>query len=106
MGCEGRRVRWGTGLTIEEMDTTRGDPAIRGTLSAIDDHGGARGRSPERPALRLHRPCLHHKPYSYRKAIIGSTCDARSAGMKPAASETAVSATADTPSTIGSQLFN
>ena len=60
-------------------------------------------RSPERLALQTHPPFLPFLPYSYLSAIIGSTCDARSAGMKPAPSATSVNATADAASTIGSQ---
>src|SRR5207248_240844 len=40
--------------------------------------------------------------YSYRSASIGSTCDARSAGTKPAPSATSASSTADAASTPGS----
>lgn len=40
--------------------------------------------------------------YSYFKALIGSTRDARCAGMKPAHSATSASATAESASTAGS----
>jgi hypothetical protein len=40
--------------------------------------------------------------YSYFSALIGSTRDARCAGMKPAHSATSASATADSASTAGS----
>src|SRR5260370_25201016 len=43
--------------------------------------------------------------YSYRNALIGSTRDARCAGMKPAASATIVSDTAALVNTIGSHPF-
>ena len=40
--------------------------------------------------------------YSYFNALIGSTRDARSAGMKPAQSATSASATAESARTAGS----
>ena len=40
--------------------------------------------------------------YSYFNAVIGSTRDARCAGMKPAHSATSASATAESASTAGS----
>src|SRR5712692_2567032 len=47
-----------------------------------------------------------HTPYSYRNARIGSTREARTAGINPAPTVTAVSRNADPPRTSGSHPFN
>jgi hypothetical protein len=74
-------------------------------LAALDDfRPGLFGRPREARSNShsLRRDSNPDASYSYFNALIGSTRDARCAGMKPAQSATSASATAESASTAGS----
>ena len=82
-----RRMAFSLSINERDLYLSIGDATLTGAVSRC-------GSEPQPLAL-----ALAPSPYSYRRAVIGSIRDARTAGMKPAPSATIASATADPAST-------